>query len=107
MGGAGAVVRDCRVTEVRRYGIIGGEHDDVLKLVKKLQAAHPGTVLRFCYEAGPRGFALCRWTALGRSAWGEVERAEMFYGNLDDAQRAYVAHAVARSPFASVSTRVT
>ena len=26
-------------TEVRRYGIIGGEHDDVLKLVKKLQAA--------------------------------------------------------------------
>ena len=41
-------------TEVRRYGIIGGEHDDVLKLVKKLQAAHPGTVLKFCYEAGPR-----------------------------------------------------
>jgi transposase len=47
-------------TEVRRYGIIGGEHDDVLKLVKKLQAAHPGASLRFCYEAGPRGFALCR-----------------------------------------------
>src|ERR1022692_4029633 len=47
-------------TEVRRYGIIGGEHDDVLKLVKKLQAAHPGTRLKFCYEAGPRGFALCR-----------------------------------------------
>ena len=47
-------------TEVRRYGIIGGEHDDVLKLVKKLQAAHPGATLRFCYEAGPRGFALCR-----------------------------------------------
>src|ERR1035437_7268995 len=47
-------------TEVRRYGIIGGEHDDVLKLVKKLQAAHPGTLLKFCYEAGPRGFALCR-----------------------------------------------
>jgi hypothetical protein len=45
---------------VRRYGIIGGEHDDVLKLVKKLQAAHPGTLLKFCYEAGPRGFALCR-----------------------------------------------
>jgi hypothetical protein len=42
-------------TEVRRYGIIGGEHDDVLKLVKKLQAAHPGTLLKFCYEAGPRG----------------------------------------------------
>src|SRR5258706_6122151 len=30
-------------TEVRRYGIIGGEHDDVLKLAKKLAAAHPGT----------------------------------------------------------------
>jgi transposase len=47
-------------TEVRRYGIIGGEHDDVLKPVKKLQAAHPGASLPFCYEAGPRGFALCR-----------------------------------------------
>ena len=47
-------------TEVRRYGIIGGEHDDVLKLAKKLQAAHPGALLKFCYEAGPREFALCR-----------------------------------------------
>src|ERR1017187_9227301 len=47
-------------TEVRRYGIIGGEHDDVLKLVKKLEAAHPGATLKFCYEAGPRGFALSR-----------------------------------------------
>ena len=47
-------------TEVRRYGIIGGEHDDVLKLVKKLQAAHPAATLKLCYEAGPRGFALCR-----------------------------------------------
>jgi transposase len=46
--------------EVRRYGIIGGEHDDVLKLVKKLEAAHPGMALKVCYEAGPRGFALCR-----------------------------------------------
>ena len=46
--------------EVRRYGIIGGEHDDVLKLVKRLQATHPGATLKFCYEAGPRGFALCR-----------------------------------------------
>jgi transposase len=48
-------------TEVRRYGIIGGSHDDVLKLAKKLQAAHPGTPLRFCYEAGPRGYPLCRF----------------------------------------------
>jgi transposase len=47
-------------TEVRRYGIIGGEHDDVLKLAQKLQATHPGATLRICYEAGPRGFALCR-----------------------------------------------
>ena len=48
-------------TEVRRYGIIGGSHDDVLKLLKKLQAAHPGTELKFCYEAGPRGYPLCRF----------------------------------------------
>jgi transposase len=46
---------------VRRYGIIGGTHDDVLKLMKKLQAAHPGTLLKFCYEAGPRGYPLCRF----------------------------------------------
>src|SRR6266516_943246 len=48
-------------TEVRRYGIIGGTHDDVLKLLKKLQAAHPGTPLRCCYEAGPRGYPLGRF----------------------------------------------
>lgn len=50
-----------RSTEVRSYGIIGGEHDDVLKLIKKLAAAHPGSVLQFCYEAGPRGYPLCRF----------------------------------------------
>src|SRR6266404_1653580 len=48
-------------TEVRRYGIIGGQHDDVLRLIKKLSAAHPGAVLKFCYEAGPRGYPLCRF----------------------------------------------
>src|SRR6266568_3926493 len=48
-------------TEVRRYGLIGGTHDDVLKLLKKLQAAHPGTPLRCCYEAGPRGYPLGRF----------------------------------------------
>jgi len=48
-------------TEVRRYGVIGGTHDDVLKLAKKLQAAHPGAGLKFCYEAGPRGYPLCRF----------------------------------------------
>lgn len=47
-------------TEVRRYGIIGGQHDDVLKLLKKLAAAHPGVALHGCYEAGPRGYPLCR-----------------------------------------------
>ena len=41
--------------EVRRSGIIGGTHDDVLKLLKKLSAAHPGAALKCCYEAGPRG----------------------------------------------------
>ena len=46
--------------EVRRYGIIGGTHDDVLKLLTKLQAAHPGTELRCGYEAGPHGFSLAR-----------------------------------------------
>jgi transposase len=48
-------------TEVRRYGMIGGTHDDVLKLAKKLQAAHPDVALRFCYEAGPRGYPLGRF----------------------------------------------
>lgn len=48
-------------TEVRRYGIIGGEHDDVLRLLKKLSAAHPEADLQFCYEAGPRGYPLCRF----------------------------------------------
>ena len=48
-------------TEVRRYGLIGGTHDDVLKLLKKLQAAHPATPLRCCYEAGPRGYPLGRF----------------------------------------------
>lgn len=47
-------------SEVRRYGIIGGSHDEVLRLAKKLQAAHPDTQLRFCYEAGPHGYPLCR-----------------------------------------------
>ena len=46
--------------EVRRYGMIGGTHDDVLRLAKKLAAAHPDTELRFCYEAGPHGYARSR-----------------------------------------------
>lgn len=47
--------------EVRRYGIIDGQHDDVLRLIKKLSAAHPGATLKCCYEAGPRGYPLCRF----------------------------------------------
>jgi transposase len=46
---------------VRRYGLIGGTHEDVLKFVKKLRAAHPEATLQFCYEAGPRGYPLCRF----------------------------------------------
>jgi transposase len=48
-------------TEVRRYGLIGGSQDEVLKLAKKLAAAHPQTTLKFCYEAGPHGYPLCRF----------------------------------------------
>lgn len=47
--------------EVRRYGILGGQHEDVLRLLKKLSATHPGVTLKFCYEAGPRGYPLCRF----------------------------------------------
>lgn len=46
---------------MRRYGILGGTHDDVLMLAKKLQAVHPAVALKFCYEAGPRGYPLCRF----------------------------------------------
>ena len=46
---------------MRRYGIIGGTHEEVLKLARKLQVAHPHCQLRFCYEAGPRGYPLCRF----------------------------------------------
>jgi len=46
-------------TEVRRYGLIGGTHDDMLKLARKLQAAQPGVALQFCYEAGRR--RPCGW----------------------------------------------
>jgi hypothetical protein len=49
------------ITEVRRYGLIGRSHDDVLKLAKKLSAAHPQSRLQFCYEAGPHGYPLGRF----------------------------------------------
>jgi len=47
-------------TEVRHYGSIGGTLDDLDRLIKKLQAAAPQAELRFCYEAGPTGYPLCR-----------------------------------------------
>ena len=40
--------------EVRRYGLIGGTQDDVLRLAKKLSAAHPGVRLEFWYSARER-----------------------------------------------------
>jgi hypothetical protein len=43
--------------EVRRWGIIGGTHEHVQRLLKQLQSAHPEATLKFCYEAGPRGLA--------------------------------------------------
>ena len=48
-------------TEVRRWGILGGTHEHVQKFIKQIQAAHPEATLRFCYEAGPRGFPLARF----------------------------------------------
>jgi transposase len=47
-------------TEVRFYGSIGGLLQDMDRLIKKLAAAQPGAELRFCYEAGPTGYPLCR-----------------------------------------------
>ena len=48
-------------TEVRRWGIIGGTHEHVQKFIKQMQGAHPEATLKFCYEAGPRGYPLCRF----------------------------------------------
>ena len=45
-------------TEVRHYGTIGGRLEDLDKVIKKL--AQPQVELRFCYEAGPTGYPLCR-----------------------------------------------
>jgi transposase len=47
-------------TELRHYGTIGGRLDDLDGVIKKLQAAAPDVELRFCYEAGPTGYPLCR-----------------------------------------------
>ena len=45
-------------TEVRHYGTIGGALADMDKLIQRLSL--PGVELRFCYEAGPTGYPLCR-----------------------------------------------
>jgi len=47
-----------RNAEVRNYGIIGGDLDDLHRLVKKL--ATPGRELHFVYEAGPCGYEIFR-----------------------------------------------
>jgi len=40
--------------EVGRYGILGGQHDDVLRLIKKLAATHPGAGLSWAtWNASP------------------------------------------------------
>ena len=44
--------------EVRHLGEIGGHPTSVDRMAKQLRAA--GRRLRFVYEAGPRGFHLCR-----------------------------------------------
>jgi hypothetical protein len=69
-------------TEVRRYGIIGGTHDDVLRLSKRLAAAHPGMRFKFCYEAGPHGYPLCRFLqSHGHSAsWSRPPRCRASRG---------------------------
>jgi transposase len=45
--------------EVRRYGRIGGTHDDMRKTLRKLVSQ--GKSLHFCYEAGPCGYELYRY----------------------------------------------
>jgi transposase len=47
-----------RNAEVRHYGAIGGDPDDLDRLVKKLAAA--GRELHFVYEAGPCGYDIFR-----------------------------------------------
>lgn len=59
-----ALADDGRDAEVRSYGIIGGELNDLDRLIKKLSSN--GKELRFVYEAGPCGYDLFRFlTAKG------------------------------------------
>jgi transposase len=53
-----AVAIGCGDGSVRRYGEIPGHLQAVDQLISRLQKS--GQELRFCYEAGPFGFGLCR-----------------------------------------------
>lgn len=53
-----ALADEARNGEVRYYGAIGGELDDLDRLVKKLSS--PSRELRFVYESGPCGYGIFR-----------------------------------------------
>lgn len=53
-----AVAESGRNGEVRNYGVIGGEIDDLLRLVKQLSSSDKE--LHFVYEAGPCGYEIFR-----------------------------------------------
>lgn len=40
---------------------VSSERGSVRRMVKKVLALAPGMAVRFCYEAGPCGYALQRW----------------------------------------------
>lgn len=40
---------------------VSTEHSSIRKMVKKVLGLAPGAKVRFCYEAGPCGYALQRW----------------------------------------------
>ena len=62
-----AVADDGRSGEVRQLGVFSSRADVVRKMIERLE--RPGRQLRFCYEAGPRGYSLHRFlTGLGH-AW--------------------------------------
>jgi len=69
-------------TEVRRYGLIGGSHDDVLRLIKQLAAAHTGVVLELKLRNQPAKIRLCPMLPACRDARDErgEEETEMTEG---------------------------
>ena len=61
-------IADGTNNEVRRYGKIGGTHDDMRKALRKLVSQ--GATLHFCYEAGPCGYELYRYlVSEGHDCW--------------------------------------